>query len=175
MSEAEVSYFRGHQKSPRRLAKIQLAAPQPQVSDSLGLKWNLETYISNRFPPVDAVCVPVGWKAWGNSLGSLHEGRNPIIQAPAPGLNHPPQRPHLQTVTLVLGFQCVHVRDADPENTAPSFKTQPTASSRKARMERTPLCQVCPSSECMWPGGDLMEVFAHRVLLTPVVPEMQRL
>lgn len=54
LSEAEVSYFRGHQKSPRRLAKIQLAAPQPQVSDSLGLKWNLETYVSNRFPPAAA-------------------------------------------------------------------------------------------------------------------------
>ena len=33
----------------------ELAAPQPQVSDSLGLKWNLETYLSNRFPPVAAV------------------------------------------------------------------------------------------------------------------------
>ena len=58
MSEAEFSHFRGHQKSPRRFTKTQLATLQPQVSDSLGLKWNLETYISNRFPPAAAAAGP---------------------------------------------------------------------------------------------------------------------
>ena len=45
-------------------------------------------------PPLTCRCPVCAQrvKGWGNFLGSLREGANRIIEAPAPGLNHPPPK-----------------------------------------------------------------------------------